>query len=70
MGDEPCADRGASAQTGHLGVGTAFIHEHQPGGGLRRQLFMPVRPLFGHVGAVLPGGAQRFFYGSTPRNSR
>ena len=49
MGDESFANRGASTQTGHLGVGPAFIHEHEPGGGFRRQLFVPVRPLFGHV---------------------
>ena len=66
MGDEPFADRSASTQTGHLGVGPAFIHEHEPGGWLRRQLFVPVRPLFGHVGPVLLGGVQRFFYSSTP----
>ena len=46
---------GVSAQTGHWGVGPVFILEHEPGGGLRRRLFVPVRPLFsGHVGAALP----------------
>src|SRR5208282_5179405 len=66
MGNEPFANRGASTQTGHFGVGPAFIHKHQPGDWLRCQLFMPVCSFFGHVGAVLLGGVQRFFYSSTP----
>ena len=65
LGDEPFTDRDASTQPGHFGVGPAFNHEHEPGGGFHRQLFVPVCPAFGHVGPMLLGGVQRFFYGST-----
>jgi len=57
---------GSSAPTGHLGVGPAFVHKHQPSRIYSRQLFRPVRPLFSHVGTILLGGVQRFFIGQTP----
>ena len=67
-GDEPFADRG-SRPNGSFGAGPAFIHKHQPRGGYSRQLLRPVRPLFGHVGPLLLGGVQRFFYSSSPAAS-
>ena len=66
LGDQTFAHQGASAQTGHFGVGPAFIHEHELGGGFPCQAFVPARPLFGHVGTPLLAGVQRFFYSSTP----
>ena len=62
MGDKTFAHQGASAQAGHFGVGPAFIHEPELAGGFPRQVFVPVRPLFGHVGTLRLGGVQRFFY--------
>ena len=61
MGDKTFAHQGASAPPGHFGVGPAFIHEHEFAGGFPRQLFVPARSLFGHVGPLLLGGVQRFF---------
>jgi hypothetical protein len=48
-------------QARHLGVGSAFVHKHQMGRELGRQLLMPVRPFFGDVGTLLFGGDQSFF---------
>jgi len=51
----------AAPQARHLGVGSAFVHKHQMGCELGRQLLMPVRPFVGDVGTFLFGGGQSFF---------
>src|SRR5580700_629229 len=66
LGRQSLAHGCPPAKTGHLGVGPAFIHEDQAGGWTSRPPLMPMGPLFGHVRAVLLGGAQRFFYSSSP----
>jgi len=58
---QSCAAQRAAPQPGHLGVGSAFVHEHPTGRGLDRQLLMPTRPSFGDVGTFLFGGGQSFF---------
>jgi len=54
------------AQTSHLGIGSTLIHKHQPGGRLLSYLLMPGGSFFHHVGAILFGGEQSFFYTSNP----
>jgi hypothetical protein len=61
MRPQPFAAQGAAAQARHLGVGAAFVHEHQMGGGFDGQLLMPARPFFGDVRTLLFGGDQSFF---------
>jgi len=51
----------SAPQARHLGVGSAFVHKHQMGRELGRQLLMPARPFFGDVGTLLFGGDQSFF---------
>jgi hypothetical protein len=48
-------------QARHLGVGAAFVHEHQMGRGFGRQLLMPAPPFCGDVGTFLFGSGQSFF---------
>ena len=64
--DESLVGRCSVAPAGHFAVGPTFIHEHQPGRAVYGKPLMPMHPLFDHVGAVLLGGVQRFFYRSTP----
>ena len=65
-GDQPLAGRRTATPAGHPGVGAAFIHEHQLRRGFPSQRLMPTRSFCGHVGTVLLGGVQRFFYTSSP----
>ena len=61
MRPQPLPAQGAAAQARHLGIGAAFVHEHQMGGRFDRQPLMPARPFFGDVRTPLFGGGQSFF---------
>ena len=53
---QPLTDGTAPVAAGHLRIGPAFIHEHQPVGGHVGQPLRPFFSLFGHVGTRLLGG--------------
>lgn len=56
----------ATVQTGQLGVEASFINKDQPCCIPSRLLAPPKRARPFNVGAVLLGGARRFFYNSIP----
>lgn len=60
-GHQSLTHRGRSVQTGHFRVGAASIDKHQSSRRHRRQPFMPMASLLGHVGPTLLGAVQRFF---------
>src|SRR5579863_129270 len=66
MGHQSATSQSPTAPARHLRICSAFIHEHQSGEGFACQLFMPSSSFFGHVGPVLFGGDQSFFYTSIP----
>jgi len=66
VGDQSSSPEGPAAPTRHSGVGSAFVHKDQPGQQFGGQLFMPASSFFGHVGPVLFGGHQSFFYTASP----
>src|SRR5438309_3022546 len=63
---QPLVGGGTAILPGHLQIGAALVHEYQAAGTKRCDTLRPASTLLRHVGPVLLGGVERFFYTSVP----